>query len=124
MGYSRWIGNLLRGGTQAIKFQLSMNMTDEQHKKRVRLIAIVLGAIPTFVLWPIHTAASTIWALCVGLASPAAYLSAMKILYHFFPWLENKVSARPVVLKKDDEGNVVGFKEGDDKTKYFKRDDK
>jgi hypothetical protein len=112
-------------GTQAIKFQLPDNLPDPRHRRAIRGAATLLGAIPTYALWPTHDATAAIWALLVGLASPTLYVYAMRILYHFYPWLEGKMSARPVI-KYDKDGKAIGVRmdpqDPDDKTKYFNQE--
>lgn len=109
-------------GTQAVKFYLPDSWPDPKHKKAVRGAAVGFGFLPTYWLWPTHDAPAAIWSLLVGLSSPVLYLYAVRILYHYWPYLEPRLSARPITLKKDGDGNVVGFKEGDDKTQYFHGD--
>lgn len=117
-------------GTQYIKFQYDINTPDADHKRKVRRTAFLLGAIPAFILWPTHAwdqlAKVALYAILVGLASPTVYMAVIKTITHFFPWIDSKVSARPVV-RYDAQGDAVGIRmdptDPNDKTIYFKKSD-
>lgn len=85
-------------GTQLVKHCPSLTGLSEKHRRfGTRILAFVLGFLPAFMLYPIGAGAGErFWvAIAVGLASPAIYTYAARALYHFFPWLEPKMSARP-----------------------------
>lgn len=68
-----------------------------------RLLALALAAVPTAVLWPGALAESVLVGGAVGLAAPTIYTYGARILYHFFPWLEVKMSAMPSAAKAERE---------------------
>lgn len=107
-----WIGGVLGqpGALRAIAVGLviSWNLTQvvknapwivrqsEQHRvATTRLVAFAFGFVPTWLLWPEAGAAAVVLATAVGSAAPAAYKLAARALYHYFPWLELKMSASP-----------------------------
>lgn len=100
-------------GTQALKFYLPPVMK-RSYKMSVRTVATILGFIPAFVLT--HEG---ILSVIAGLAAPAAYKLGVTALYHYWPWLEQKMSAQPIQLKAGPDG-TVGVKVGDDVTQYMK----
>jgi hypothetical protein len=85
-------------GTQLIKSApWLVAVPDRERRFCTRLLAFALGFWPVLILWPGPDSEAAQVALAVGLGSPAAYTLAARILYHFFPWLEVKMSATPVV---------------------------
>ncbi|MGH7239671.1 MAG: hypothetical protein ACREHG_06350 [Candidatus Saccharimonadales bacterium] len=113
-------------GTQFFKFWLPLTLTNGQHRQAIRGLATVLAFLPTFLLWPTHDAVGAIWGVVVGLGSPISYLLVIRIAVHYFPWIDDKMSARPITLKHGPDGSI-GVKVGDDKTQYFpsiNKDDK
>lgn len=109
-------------GTQAVKFQLSDKMDDLKHRRAVRGVAMGLGFLPTFLLWPTHDGPAAVWALLTGLGAPIGYTAALRALRRYFPWLDN-LSARPAI-RYDKDGKAVGIRmepdNPNDKTQYFK----
>lgn len=88
--------------TQIVKNAPSLvRLPEPQHRAWTRLIAFLVGAAPTAVLWPGEPAERALIAAAVGLASPAIYTAGVRVLYHYFPWLEVKMSANPAVSKED-----------------------
>lgn len=58
-----------------------------------RAIAFVLGLVPTAILWPGRIDERVLIGIAIGLAAPAIYTYGARVLYHYFPWLEAKMSA-------------------------------
>lgn len=86
-------------GTQLVKNAPTLVDSDEAVRRRTtRLIAFVLGFLPALLLWPGRNAEAVVYAIACGLAAPTAYTIAARVLYHFWPWLEPKMSAAPVQL--------------------------
>lgn len=103
--------------TQNIKkFWLPKDWPDAKHKRYTVAVAFVFGFWPVYALAPIPASESVLWAVMVGFASPSVYTAAVKLLYHFWPFLEPKLSARPVIKHRED--GAVGVKYGDDKTEW------
>lgn len=82
--------------TQWVKFQLPDWLSDHAHADLVRTLASLLTLVTVLVLWPTPLDAVA-WAVGVGcgLTTPFAYWLGVKCLYHFFPWTEDMISARP-----------------------------
>jgi len=85
-------GSLLAiSGTQWVKkWWLPNNWPDRKHKRTTVLVAFLLGFWPTYAL-----GGGLFLALIVGFANPFLYTIGVKAAYHYFPWLEQKLSARP-----------------------------
>jgi len=82
--------------TQLVKSSPALvAMPEPSRRWRTRLFAFVAGFVPTLALWPGQNVEAVIVAAMVGLSSPAAYTIAARVLYHYFPWLEAKMSAAP-----------------------------
>lgn len=109
-------------GTQTLKFRIPKTLSDDEHKFRVRAMAFGLAFVPAFGLWPSHDLKALIWCALVGICAPIAYIGVMRALYHFFPWMEKKMSARPVI-RYDATGTAVGIRmnpdDPTDRTHYF-----
>lgn len=89
-------------GTQLIKnAPWLVDLPDSARRWWTRAIAFALGFWPALALWPGPNSEAVLVAVAVGLASPAAYTYGARILYHYFPWLEPKMSAAPVVPRED-----------------------
>lgn len=90
---------ILAGGmlTQWIKFQFPDWLTDKQHTRWTRTAASILTMFVYVILSPdgMKPMATEVIGLVAGLASPTIYWLAVKCLYHFFPWMDNVLSARP-----------------------------
>lgn len=76
-----------------------VRLPELQQRWWTRVIAFLIGAAPTAILWPGDPAESLLMALAVGFASPTIYTYGARVLYHYFPWLEVKMSAAPAVPK-------------------------
>lgn len=85
-------------GTQLVKNApyIARTADDAERRLLVRILAFALGFWPAFVLWPGEKSEAVLVAIAVGLGSPAAYTLAARVLYHFFPWLEPKMSGAPM----------------------------
>ena len=71
------------------------NRPERTRRWLVRAFAFVAGFIPAALLWTAPLAERLTYAAAVGLAAPAAYTLVARVLYHFFPWLEPKMSGCP-----------------------------
>ena len=81
-------------GTQWFKVrEFLLQMPARYHKLTTRVIAFGLAYLPCVVLWPDIN--RWIFAPLVAFAAPFVYTIVMRILYKFFPWLVDKVSAEP-----------------------------
>lgn len=97
------------GGTQIIKRNAKLvrrwfaDLDDDTHRTVIRLIAFLLAWVPVALLWPVPenatlSAGLTIKFLAAGVTAtcaPYIYKLATLIAFHFWPWLEPKMSARP-----------------------------
>jgi hypothetical protein len=82
--------------TQWLKFQMPDWTSDRMHKFVVRLLSTLLTGFLCWVLWPEDSPwVRGAFSMIVGLASPTMYWLAVKGVYHFMPWTENVLSARP-----------------------------
>ncbi len=82
--------------TQLIKNAPWIVGMHEVHRRLVtRSIAFGLAAVPCALLWP-RGIEGPLVAVAVGLGSPVVYTYGTRVLYHYFPWLEPKMSADPV----------------------------
>lgn len=70
-------------------------LTDGQMRWATRLGALLSGALPAFILWPVHDLAAAVIATAIGMASPTLYLIVKRILVAKWPKLEAVFSARP-----------------------------
>jgi hypothetical protein len=96
------------GGTQIIKkrgpkpLRLWLLMLDDVDTRLVlRTLAFALAWVPVFLLWPApsiveRTLAAGVTAVC----APTAYTLIARIAYHYFPWLEPKVSSNATAPKE------------------------
>lgn len=87
------------GGTQIIKFSpLVQKFPTDVARTATQVIAFLLAFVPTFLLWPPEGEAAMKFVMSVVVATwaPKAYTKASTFLYHFFPFLEPKLSATPV----------------------------
>ena len=81
-------------GTQVIKNAPSLVAKSEPARRwNTRAIAFLLGLFPTALLWPGHVHERVLIGVAVGLAAPTIYTYGARVLYHYFPWLEAKMSA-------------------------------
>lgn len=88
--------------TQWVKFQLPDWLSNRAHANWVRLISSLLSASTVLVLWPDSAWIEAVAvALGTGLSTPFAYWLGVKALYHFFPWTESVISARPTPAPVD-----------------------
>jgi hypothetical protein len=83
--------------TQFVKFQLPEWLSDAAHARRVRLFAALVSMIVSMTLWPVDDTrvVKVVFAAVAAVASPTTYWLAVKVLYHFWPWLDTTLSARP-----------------------------
>lgn len=112
MHWLDWIGNVLGtpGALRALLVALviSWSLTqfiktapwitrkpEPQRRTLTNLIAFALGFAPAWLLWPERGIVAGVLATAIGAASPTAYKLAVRTLYHFWPWLEPKLSAAP-----------------------------
>jgi hypothetical protein len=83
--------------TQWIKFQFPEWLTDKQHIRSTRTSSSFMSFILCLIFLPndmqLLLAASI--SMVVGLLVPAVYWVLAKVLYHYFPWMEDALSARP-----------------------------
>ncbi len=90
------------GGTQFVKRLETVNLK----KWGIRLwLALPLGFLGTVVTLPPEgrLGVRLFIALAVGLTAPLVYSVGVRVLFHFWPWLEPKLSAQPVPPKSDDQ---------------------
>jgi hypothetical protein len=74
--------------------RLTPEIEVEFHRWLVRLVAVVSGALGTFLTWPDGTLSyKLVWSLAVGLASPGIYALAC----HWWPWLGEKTTADKII---------------------------
>ena len=79
------------GGTQFLKFQLGL-----PSRWTIRVVSLLLGFVPTFIMWPGMLEERVLWALGVAVSAPFVYrLLTWGFLYRFWPELENRLSADP-----------------------------
>lgn len=85
------------GLTQLLKYLPHLRAySDRQFRWAVRVLAFLLGALPTFLLWPEHDLQTgALMALVVGVLAPTVYTVVVRAAVHWWPWLDDKVSARP-----------------------------
>lgn len=83
--------------TQWVKFQFPDWLTDKQHSRYTRMFASLLTFAAFLALAPDTDKLSAIcvMGLVMALGSPFLYWLIVKILYHFWPWLDDTLSARP-----------------------------
>lgn len=87
--------------TQAMKgLPVWWKLTDAQHRWATRLGAFLSGFLPAWALWPVHDVSALVMAAAVGIASPAAYTLTVRAAEHYWPWLDDYVSARPEHMDK------------------------
>lgn len=83
-------------GTQLVKNAPGLvALEDGRRRLSTRTIAFALGFMPAFALWPGGHIEAVLVAAATGLAAPTIYTYGARILYHYFPWLEIKMSAVP-----------------------------
>jgi hypothetical protein len=84
------------GLTQLLKFLPHLAaFGDHAFRWSVRVLAFCLGALPTWALWPEAGSAGVWMALAVGIMAPTAYTVGVRTVAHFWPWMSDRVSARP-----------------------------
>lgn len=88
--------------TQWVKFQLPDWLSDRDHARWVRTLSSLLTMATVLALWPYARYFDAIaLAFGAGLTTPFAYWLGVKALYHFFPWTETILSARPGSKRQD-----------------------
>jgi len=86
------------GVTQLVKNAPSLvAMPEVPRRFWTRMLAFLLGALPVAAMWPGDWIERLGIAAAIGFASPVIYTYGARVLYHFWPWLEPKMSAMPVV---------------------------
>ena len=73
-----------------------VRMPETSRRLATRAIAFALAAVPCVLLWRPPGTEGVIVAIATGLAAPVIYTYGARVLYHYFPWLEPKMSATPV----------------------------
>jgi hypothetical protein len=83
--------------TQWVKFQFPDWLTDKQHARRTRTFASLVSFAAFVALAPDTDKLGVICVMgaVIGMGSPFVYWLVVKILYHFWPWLDDTLSARP-----------------------------
>lgn len=81
--------------TQWGKYLLPQALPDPHHRAISMLMAAALGAGVCMAMWPGHQPNRLPISLLVGFSAPLSYRVVVSVLYHFFPWLEPILSARP-----------------------------
>lgn len=71
------------------------NLSDRSLRWLIRVTAFAFGFTPTFLLWPQRGAPAVAFGFAIGVLAPAIYTVVARIVVHFFPWLDAKISARP-----------------------------
>lgn len=90
------------GGTQMAKFSPRLRcMALVDHRLATRLLAFALAYVPVAWLWPGPWSVRLLAAVTTGLCAPMAYTIAVRAAYHFWPWLEPRLSARPSEPPRD-----------------------
>lgn len=83
-------------GTQALKFLPALRaMAPPAQRIAVRALAGALALAAVLAMWPAGWLERLLVGLTTALCSPAAYTIAVRVAYHFWPWLEPKMSATP-----------------------------
>lgn len=74
--------------------RLTPEIEVEFHRWAIRLIAVVTGALGTFLTWPDGSLTyRLVWSIAAGLACPTLYA----VTCHFVPWLGEKATADKVL---------------------------
>lgn len=109
---------LLKYCWRLVKASIQFAPTDEHEKLYLRLLATVLCFIPLYQLWPDKS--DNIWvAVVMSLLSPTIYKIITHWAYKRYPILEEALSANPhITIRRDEDGNITGIKEGDDPTEF------
>lgn len=82
--------------TQGGKYHPAIaHMSDAAARRWTRAIAFVTAFGPVAYLWPLPGAERWVIAVMIGVASPVAYTILVRVVGHFWPWLEQHASARP-----------------------------
>lgn len=85
--------------TQSVKFSASLvPLSDMEHRVVVRAFSFIAAAIPVIYLWPGAIGLRLLWSAICGSLAPTIYKLATAFLYHRYPWLEAKLSARPSTI--------------------------
>jgi hypothetical protein len=82
--------------TQWFKFLFPIWLNDKNHTLAVRILATFITTFIFLLMAPPEKLPTTMAiAILVGLSSPTIYWLTVKVLYHYFPWTEDMLSARP-----------------------------
>ena len=95
-------------GTHVIKRNSKMlrrwldELDDDSHRVVVRCLAFLMAWVPVALLWPAESLTERFLAAGVtAISAPYAYSLFTTIAFHFWPWLEPKMSARPRAAAED-----------------------
>lgn len=84
------------GFTQLVKFSTAFQqLSDRNHRIATRAVSLCFATIPTWILWPTPGIAAFLISVTLGIVAPMIYTIAVRVTVHFFPWLDDQVSARP-----------------------------
>lgn len=81
--------------TQFIKVTFPQRLPDTWHRVVTRGVAFLVAMGVCLFTWPVRTPDAWAISLTTGLVSPVGYKVAVATLYHYVPWLEPYLSARP-----------------------------
>lgn len=81
--------------TQGLKFLFPLAISDTLHRAITMFMAFFVGFIVCMTSWPKTEDAVIAVSFTTGLVSPIAYKAATAVLYHYLPWIEPYLSARP-----------------------------
>lgn len=81
-------------GTQIVKnAPFLVAQLEGRRRFNTRMIAFFLGFVPSALLWAAEFHERVLVGAAVGLAAPTIYTYGARVLYHYFPWIEPKMSA-------------------------------
>lgn len=84
------------GGTQWFKHRKAVKTLDSQtYRITVQAVAFTFAWVPVARLWPGETDERFLAAGVTAVCAPFTYTLIARVAYHFFPWLEQKMSAQP-----------------------------
>lgn len=80
----------------------------------LQILAAVNAAVPVYILW--EWSNPGIAALAAGPVSPFLYQITVGLAIRKWPALEAICSANPVRIDRDEDGNIIGVKDGENPT--------
>lgn len=108
---------------KSLKSLRSYKVNEDLEVLVFRSVASLTCFVPLYHMWPDVDDAFW-WAITLALLSPLLYKLFTKWAYKRWPFLETWLSATPaIVVKRDKYGQIIGIKEGDDKTQIIRPDD-